>query len=169
MIAKPTYDTPLKGYVEKVKHQDAIAALHANTAEFILLLESLSEEQWNFRYAEGKWSIKQMVQHISDTERIFGYRMIRLLRADSTPLPGYDENHFASAGMADDFAGSALLDEFKLLRAVTTWTFEHCNPNNLDFEGTANGKPVTARAIAFAMVGHIQHHIAILHERYGIV
>jgi hypothetical protein len=169
MIAKPTYDTPLKGYIDMVKHADACAALHENTIQFHTILKSLTEEQWMHRYAPGKWSIKQMVQHISDTERIFGYRMIRLLRCDTTPLPGYDENHYADFGHADRFSGEELIKEWQSIRQVTTWTMDHAPIDALDFVGEANGNPVTARAIAFAMVGHVQHHINILHERYGIL
>lgn len=168
MIAKPTYDTALRGYIDLVQHADACAALHENTKQFNALLNSLTEEQWMHRYAPHKWSIKQMVQHISDAERIFGYRMIRLLRNDATPLPGYDENHFADYGHADRYSGQELLTEWQHIRHVTTWTLDHAPIDMLDFEGQANGNPVTARAIAFAMVGHVAHHITILHERYGI-
>jgi len=168
MITKPTYDTPLKGYISEIEHEDACVALKNNTDLFISMLHKLPEEQWFFRYAEGKWSVKEMVQHINDTERIFGYRLIRLLRKDATPLPGYDENHFATHGLADHYSGEELLTEFKLIRSLTQWTLDHCNNDALDFVGQANGNPVTARAIAFAMVGHVQHHLQILKDRYAL-
>jgi hypothetical protein len=149
-----------------VKNPNAVSALDNSTTALVQLLEPLDESQWSLRYAPGKWSIKQMVQHISDTERIFGYRMLRLLRQDATELPGYDENHFADQGNADKMDGVQLLKEFQMVRSLTQWTFENVDLGCIDFVGYANGKEVTARAIAFGIVGHVEHHIQILNDRY---
>lgn len=168
MIAKPTYQSVLNGYVQIVDSDDACTALRANTEQWLNVLQALTPMQWEYRYAPEKWSIKEIVQHISDTERIFGYRMLRFLRKDATPLPGYDENHFAAAGRANDYSGQELMDEFMAIRQSSTWLFEHCKQEDLDFVGQANGNDMTPRAIAFAIVGHAVHHMQILHERYGI-
>jgi hypothetical protein len=166
MITKPTYSTSLAGYVAKVEDLDALSGLQKNTENFRSLFEQLTDDDWQFAYETGKWTIKEMIQHITDTERIFGYRMMRLLRQDATPLPGYDENTYALHGKANNYTPALLASEFFAVRSGIQHLFAMAHPEDLDFEGNANGNPVTARAIAFAIVGHAMHHLQIIHQRY---
>jgi len=166
MISKPSAASVMQGYIDLVSADDALIALEANTAAMENVLSTLTEDQWMMRYEPSKWSIKELVVHISDAERIFGYRILRLLRQDATPLPGYEENWYASHSRADERTPSDILSEWKHVRALTQLTLSQAHPGDLDFVGHANGKNVTAREIAFAIVGHAQHHINILTERY---
>ena len=166
MIHKPQGTSVLQNYIDLVAKDDALVALEENTLAMQTLLDPLTNDQWMSRYMPEKWSIKELVVHLIDAERIFGYRILRLLRRDSTELPGYDENWFASHCRADERSASDILLEWKLVRALTQMTLEHAHPLDLDFIGNANGKSVTAREIAFAVVGHTQHHLNIIHQRY---
>ncbi|WP_400190637.1 DinB family protein [Hymenobacter sp. B81] len=130
------------------------------------LLGELSEAQAGFRYAPGKWSIKQVVLHLADAERIFAYRALRFARADAQELPGFDENAYADHSAADERSLVSLLQEYAAVRQATLTLFGSFSAEQLDRPGRANGNPASARALLYLIAGHEAHHLAVLAERY---
>jgi hypothetical protein len=120
----------------------------------------------DYRYAEGKWTIKEMLQHIIDTERIFAYRALRVSRHDTTPLPGFDETAYALASNAASRTWQGLLEELEASRKSTDLLLQSFTPGHLQQSGVINEHPNTTIAISFVIFGHILHHINIVKERY---
>ncbi|HEX8460874.1 MAG TPA: DinB family protein, partial [Segetibacter sp.] len=114
----------------------------------------------------GKWSLKEMLLHITDTERIFSYRALRIARNDNTPLPGFDEKSFAVAGNADTRSWENLFEEFEAVRRSTDLLLASFTEEQLSLVGTTNNQPTSVGAICFVIYGHILHHINITKERY---
>jgi len=130
------------------------------------LLGSVSEERAGYRYAEGKWSLKEVLGHMSDTERIFTYRLLTFARGDAGPLPGYDENSFTPAQESDRVPFAWLLDEFVTVRAATLALLKVIPPAAWERRGIASNNPLSARAAAWIIAGHEIHHRRVLEERY---
>jgi hypothetical protein len=120
----------------------------------------------DYAYADGKWTVKQMLQHINDTERVFGYRALTLGRHDSTALPGFDENTFANRASASNRSIDDLMNELDLLRKCSITLFNTFKDEDLSFVGNTNGNENTALAIGFTMCGHIVHHLNVLKKSY---
>jgi len=132
-------------------------------AEFI---QQLPDEMGNHAYSPGKWSIKQMIQHMLDTERIFVYRLLWIARGDVRPLPGFDENAFADAAPANHRNLNDLKEEFLLLRRSTDLFIRSLTSEELQRKGEASGCPVTVNALCYIVFGHNLHHIEVLKEKY---
>jgi len=156
------------GYVSLVEDSDIISALQNQASELSDLLAGISEEKGDFKYADGKWSIKELLGHIIDGERVFSYRALRISRGDQTPLAGFEENsyvansNFVHSNLAD------LIEEFALLRASNVLLFKNLSDEAWLRRGTASDAAVSVRALAFIMVGHARHHANILRERYSV-
>jgi hypothetical protein len=120
------------------------------------------------RYGPGKWSVKEVVLHLSDTERIMAYRALRVARGDRTPLPGFDETQYTPQSGADAQPLAALVTEWSEVRQATITLFRHLPPEAWSRRGTASGQPVSVRALAWIIAGHERHHLATLEERYGL-
>lgn len=157
---------PMFTYINVVKENDPLVALEKNTKSFRRLLKRIPRKKINFSYAEGKWTVKEMLQHIIDAERVFVYRALTFARKDAVELPGFDENEWAIHSKAVKRKWDDLVDEFDFLRASTQFFFAALDDDQLAKPGTANGKPLNAGALAFICSGHVQHHINILMERY---
>ncbi len=153
-------------YIARVEEHEALAALERQGESMMSFLATLSEAQGTLRYAPGKWSVKQVIGHVSDTERIFAYRALRLARADDTPLAGFDENHYAVSGNFDRPSLAELVDQLGILRGSTLSLFRGFEDAAWTRRGEANGSPVTVRALAFIIAGHGHHHMGVLKERY---
>jgi uncharacterized damage-inducible protein DinB len=153
-------------YVRLVAENDAAAALSANTEKALGVLSDIPDEKWNYRYAEGKWSIKEMLQHITDAERIFSYRALCIARGEKQSLPGFDENTYAAASNADRRKKEELIEEFKTVRKATEALFQSFDDEQLAKIGVANNKSISVNGIGFVTVGHVMHHLNILQERY---
>lgn len=130
------------------------------------LIGGLTEEQALTAYAPGKWTIKEMLLHIIDTERIFAYRALRIARGDQQPLPGFDENAYAEESGANARSLSDLFQEYDAVRQATLTLFRSFTPAQLDRTGTASNNPLSVRALLFVLPGHEAHHRHILRERY---
>lgn len=128
----------------------------------------LPEAKADFAYAPGKWTIKQVLQHVTDADRIFGYRALRISRNDATPLPGFDENAYVANGFAAEQPLSVLKQEFNAVRAATDMFLLSLNETQVQRMGTASNNPVTVNALAYIIYGHLLHHKNILTERYGL-
>jgi hypothetical protein len=153
-------------YVALVPEGDIRMLLRAQLPDTIALLRPLSEHQAGYRYAEDKWSIRQVVGHLLDSERIFVYRAVRIARGDQTPLPGYNENVYAEMGGFDERALINLLAELEAARASTAAFFQNLPDDAWARTGTANSYPVSVRALAYITAGHELHHREILQNRY---
>jgi hypothetical protein len=153
-------------YVNQTTDDDVLQAIQANTKTALAFLREIPDEKWDHRYAEGKWSIKEMLQHIIDTERIFSYRALCIARGEKASLPGFEENDYAAASKANRRTSAELIGEFETLRSSIQQLFTSLDSEQRAVEGIANGKPISANAIGFIIPGHAQHHINILKERY---
>ena len=154
------------GYVAMVPDGDVLAMLKTQHSETVRLLSRLGEPKSRHRYAPGKWSIREVIGHLIDAERVFTYRALTFARGDKTPLPGFDENMWAAASNADSRTLKSLLDELKALRAATLALFRGFNAEQLARIGIASGHPVSVRGLLYVTTGHERHHIKILRERY---
>ena len=153
-------------YIERVTDQDLVTALRSSREELVLKMRTFLEAQGTFRYAEGKWSVKEVIQHITDTERIMSYRALRFARKDATALPGFNEDEFAANSQADKRTLADLITEFETVRASTIMLFESFSDEMLKALGTASGKAMSARAVGYMIAGHGLHHGQVLEERY---
>ena len=142
--------------------------LLAQRARLLNFLAPLSDEQAMYRYGAGKWSIKELVGHLSDAERIFAYRLLRIGRGDETPLSGFQENDYVRAAGFDRRPFGELLDEWAATRDATVALTAGMPGDAWERRGTANGTGVTARALLYIILGHVEHHLSILAERYGL-
>ena len=132
----------------------------------IAFLQSIPMDKLEFSYAEGKWTIKEVIQHIMDTERIFAYRALRIARQDQTPLPGFDQDNYILPSEANKRSIESLLNEFKAIKMATRTLFDSFSDEMLRSKGTASNSPVSVRAIGFIIMGHEIHHCEVIKERY---
>ncbi|MFN7936801.1 MAG: DinB family protein [Bryobacteraceae bacterium] len=153
-------------YISQVEGDDLLQALDAEMAKTQALLGGLSESQALHRYADGKWSIKEVIGHLIDAERIFAYRALRYARLDRTELHGFDENAFVDNARFDSVSLADLLKEFALVRQANILFFHQLNEEEWSRTGVANGNRMSVRALAWTIAGHEVHHRRILEERY---
>jgi hypothetical protein len=154
------------GYIAQVPDGDVIEALIGGAEIAAALLHDISEETASHAYAEGKWTLKEVIQHCADAERIFAYRALRFARGDATDLPGWDEKRYAPASGANARPFASLLDELESVRESTVTLFEGLPEASWSLRGTANGTPVSVRGIAWITAGHLLHHLEVIQERY---
>ena len=160
------YDPYYERYISLVEAKDVIDTLASQPTVLQDLLTALPEEKGTFTYAEGKWSIKALLGHLIDGERMFAYRLFRISRGDQTPIEGFEQDGYIENAHSNERSFADLLEEFSLLRRANMIFF-----NNLDDEawgrtGTANNVKISVRALIYIMAGHIEHHLNILKERY---
>jgi DinB superfamily len=158
----PYYET----YISKVKGSDIVSTLEAQRLQMAHLFAARSERDGNFRYAPDKWTVKEVLGHVNDAERIFAYRALRIARGDQTPLPAFEQNDYVRGG---NFAERKLVDlaeEFELVRAASIALFKSLQKEAWQRRGVASKNEVSVRALAFIVAGHELHHREILEERY---
>ena len=153
-------------YVALVPDGEIVETLEAQLKETKLLLRTLREEGAAFRYAAGKWSVKEVLGHISDQERVFAYRLLRIARGDQTPLAGFDQDEYVKMGNFSTRPLAELLEEFTAVRRATITLVQSLDEAAWPRRGVANQKEISARALAFLIAGHELHHRAVLQERY---
>jgi hypothetical protein len=170
-IAPPLADeyTPYySGYVALAREHGALALLEGQRDTLRAMCASLTDDQALARYAPDKWSIKEVLGHLADTERVFSYRLFRISRGDSTPLAGFDQNTYVAAARSDQRPLGELLDEFLSVRNATLQLVSGLTPEELARCGIANEATVSARALAYIAAGHVAHHLKILRDSYGV-
>jgi hypothetical protein len=126
----------------------------------------VTPEKENYRYAEGKWSVKELLQHLIDAERVFAYRALRFARNDSSELSGFDENLYVETCQADQRKMSSLLEEFNWMRKSNILMFESMSEDVMRREGRVDGNPISVRALGLIICGHLLHHLKVMEERY---
>ena len=159
----PAYFAP---YVAAVPDGDVLGTLEAQIDAVRACVESFGDEGSLRRYADGKWSVREILGHLSDTERVFVCRGLSFARGDTTELPGMDENAWVAGADFDGIPAAALLDEFEHVRRATIALYRTLGEPALDRGGVANGIAVTVRAIPWLIAGHVAHHLGVLEERY---
>jgi hypothetical protein len=162
------YDVFYAGYIGRVPETDVLPVLEAQVDEIRRLAAAVPKEKESYRYAPGKWSVRQIFGHLSDTERLFGYRAACIARGDRTPLPGIEQDEYVEAARFDEIPLVDLADELIHLRLGNLPTFRRLEPEEWSRKGTASGRPITVRALAYLLAGHIRHHVGVFDERYGI-
>jgi uncharacterized damage-inducible protein DinB len=169
--------TPLAGefaaafarYVARVADvREPLEELSVQKARVLARLAPLTDEQAAFRYAPDKWTIKDVIAHLSDVERVFAYRLLRIARGDETPLPGFEENDYARAAQADNRSVADLLAEWSAVRDATTALARSVPVASWANRGTSSGAPITARALLYIVLGHTEHHLSVLADRYSV-
>ena len=153
-------------YVDLINREDVLSIFKETTEEIISFFNKVSEEQAEYRYAVGKWSMKEVFAHIIDSERIFGYRVLAISRGEKNPLPGFAENDYVVNGKYQNRSLQSMLAEYTHLSAANLELFNSLDDEMLSQRGIASGKEVTARAIIFVTVGHEKHHFDIIKSRY---
>jgi uncharacterized damage-inducible protein DinB len=153
-------------YIAEVPGEAIGVYLETQVADLERVIAPLDESRARSRYAAGKWSIKEVVGHLADSERIFGYRLLRIGRGDGTPLPGFDENAYVPAGDFDARPLASVLGELRAVRQSTIALAHGLPANAWSRRGEASGKVISARALAYIIVGHLTHHERVLRERY---
>jgi hypothetical protein len=153
-------------YISQVPDGDLIAMLRDQIMETVGLLRGLSSEQGNYAYAPGKWTIKEVIGHLSDAERVFQYRALTFARSPGTALPGFDENAWVPAGNFGVRTLDDLLEEYQVVRAATVQLARHLDEETLKRRGSANGNDISVRALLYIIAGHERHHVALFRERY---
>ena len=160
------YDPYYERYISLVKSDDIVAALQKQSQETRDLLNKVSAEKAEFRYAPGKWSVKEVLGHINDTERIMSYRVLRIARGDQTPIEGYEQDDYVTGGKFSRRTMDDLLQEFMTIRNATIQLLRHLDAESAERQGTANQKQISARAVVYIIAGHELHHRKILQEKY---
>ena len=162
------YNPYFDNYISLVKGENILAALESNYKITQQFLKSIPEEKGDCSYADGKWSVKQVIIHITDTERVFAYRALSIARGDNSPLPGYDENIWADNCAAEKRTLADVVEEFLSVRQSTVHLVKSFDDELLSRKGIANNNPSSVIALAFVIAGHELHHLNVLKERYGL-
>lgn len=158
----PYYGT----YIRKVVDGDIVRTLKTQIAETVTYLRGIPESRERHRYAPDKWSVREVVGHVSDAERVFAYRALRFARGDTTALPGFDENEFVKGARLDDRTLPSIVAEFVAVRSATVALFDGLFPEEWARLGTASGKQMSVRGLAWVIAGHELHHLEVLKTRY---
>ncbi len=160
------YNPHYKHYILELEDAELLEILTASSEELLETVKDLPEEKLVFQYDEGKWTIKELIQHLIDTERIMSYRALRFSRNDATELQGFDESWYVENSNGKDRNFDNLLDEFTCTRRACISLFKSFTNEMLQLSGTANGSDVTVRALGFIIAGHQMHHLKVIKERY---
>jgi uncharacterized damage-inducible protein DinB len=171
MISRPAdneYAAYYVTYISKVPEGDLLNFMELQTAEFNGLVNDLPDEQATQPPAPGKWSVKQVLGHLCDTERIMGYRALRFARADKTEIEGFEQDDYVVAANSNERSTTELLAELKSVRGATLSLLESLTTPESERSGIANGKSISVRALAYIIAGHAQHHLELLRKQFAV-
>ncbi|RKE95290.1 DinB family protein [Ichthyenterobacterium magnum] len=160
------YNSYYQPYIDKTEALSLREGLKLKGDATIAFFESIPEDKFDYRYANDKWTIKEVLQHIIDTERVFTYRALCIARKDKTALPGYDQDEYADNSHANDRSVVSLMNEYKAVRLATLILFDSFSDEILLTVGNANSSKLSVRAIGFITIGHEIHHCKVIKERY---
>ena len=171
MLEKPTteeYAAFYEGYIKRVPEGNIIERLEQQSNIVQSVLSSLTEEQANYRYAEGKWSVKEVIGHLTDNERIMSSRLLRIARGDQANHPGYDQDVLMQSHPFDAYTLADLIEEYAAARRSALLMLRHITPEAWLRRGIVSDNPASARSIAYVLVGHELHHLSVLRDRYSV-
>jgi hypothetical protein len=166
--ADTEYASFYANYVALVPEEDILPVLSGQIEVLRRVTDSVPEDRETFRYAPGKWSVREVLGHMVDIERVFGFRAFAFSRGEQAPLPGFDENAYVARAGFDRRSLESLAGDFTSVRETNLALFRALDSEAWDQTGTANGKPVSVRALAYVTAGHLRHHLGVLRDRYGI-
>jgi hypothetical protein len=167
--AETDYAPPFARYVSLVRgDDDIVSTIEQQSSETQRLMSALDDAKASHRYEPGKWSVKEVIGHLIDGERIFGYRALAISRGETASLPSWDENEYAAAANYDQWRIGDLAELYAVARRSNIIYFRNLAPEAWDRRGAASGNPITVRALAYVIAGHERHHLEILHERYKV-
>lgn len=156
----------IQRYLDQIPSEDWVEELKKSGEKTINIYSGLTEEQSQFAYADAKWTLKELLLHLSDTERVFQYRVLAFARGEQAPLPGFDENDYANRSFANERSLESLLEEYKTVRKSSQILIETLSPKVLTNKGKASGNEVSVDTVGRLIVGHNYHHLHIIEERY---
>jgi DinB family protein len=162
------YAGDFHNYISQAPEEDILPAMRSQVDALDVLLDRVAPDRETYRYAEGKWSIREIVGHLIDGERVFGYRALCISRGETQNLPGFDQDEYMIAAPFDRIGLEDLLSEFRLVRLSNIAMLRTLDEAAWMRMGTANGNAVSVRALVYVMVGHVRHHMGVLRERYGV-
>lgn len=165
---KTEYDAYYEKYVSLVDDHDILGTLASQPTALQDLFTAVPEEKGSFSYAPGKWSVKEVVGHLIDAERMFAYRLFRISRGDKTPIEGFEQDGYIENAHSNSRSFADLLEEFNLLRRANMIFFHNLTDDSWTRIGTANNAKISVRALVYIMAGHIEHHLGILRDRYSL-
>ena len=165
-LSENEYSKSVATYIESLDDITLLDELEISLHDFIKFVQNIPMDKFDYRYAENKWTIKDIIQHIIDAERIFGYRALRISRNDKTPLPGFEENEYAQNTNAIRRSIQELLTELSAVRHSNLLLFKSLSDEQLTKLGTASNHTISVRAIGFLIIGHQKHHQKVFQERY---
>ncbi|RZS93684.1 DinB family protein [Aquimarina brevivitae] len=169
MTLKPNekeYDSYYQHYINLVEDANITKGLQLGKQRFIDFVVQIPNEKFHFSYAEGKWTIAEVLLHLIDTERVFSYRAFRIGRGDTTPLPGFQHDEYVPYSNAKSYTKQELLQEFTAVRESTLSLFNRFNNDALKLMGVASGAGISVRAIGYIIAGHQAHHLSVIQDRY---
>jgi uncharacterized damage-inducible protein DinB len=153
-------------YIQQVPSGDVVSLLREQLMDTLALLRDVSADKADYAYAAGKWTIKEVIGHLADTERVMSYRALCFARGDEGPLPSFDENTFVAKANFGSRSLADLLEEFQVVRAATIHLIKNLDEETLMRRGVASGNSTSVRALIYIIAGHERHHVALLRERY---
>jgi uncharacterized damage-inducible protein DinB len=159
------YGAFYQGYINLV-NDDVVSELRNQLTDVIAFLRKIPTEKGDHAYAEGKWTIKELLGHMIDTERIMAYRLLRIARNDATPLPGFEQDDYIANAHFNTQNFSSMIDELEALRKANLYLFESLTDEEMDRRGQASGYSTSARALLFILAGHLKHHVQVIVEKY---
>ena len=165
---KSEYDAYYERYVSTVADGNIAAILDEQPSELKALFANVTEDRGTFAYEDGKWTLKEVLSHLIDGERIFSYRALRISRGDETPIEGFEQDGYIENSNANNRTFAELLEEFDLQRRSNVLLINNISDENGKRMGTASGLTISVRGLVYIMAGHVRHHLAILKERYSI-
>jgi len=169
MIARPQageFAPFYQSYIERVPEGNIVQILDDSRTELMKLMQYTPADRWEYRYAEGKWSLKELIVHMIDAERVFAYRALCIARNDKTPLPGFDHNAYVPESRADERMAASIIGEYNAVREASIQLYANLEDDLWTRVGNANGVPVSVRALAFITAGHEMHHLEAIKEHY---
>jgi DinB superfamily len=155
-----------QNYINQVRQDDLLPALRELGNDFISLVKTIPASKHDHAYAEGKWTLRELFQHIIDTERILSYRALCFARKETQSLPGFDENTYAASSKAANRSWNDMIEEFSIVRKASEYLFASFDHEQLESGGKANNKPMYVLGLGFVVAGHCQHHVNIIKEKY---
>ena len=170
-IDRPTageYAPYFERYIARVPEDDVLPVLERQRAELHRVFDSIPETRGGFRYAPGKWTVRELLGHVIDTERIFAYRALCISRGETTPLPGFEQDPYVANAGHDRWTLAELIEDFETVRRSNLAMLTHLDEAAVRRVGTSSGHPTSVRAIAYILAGHLRHHLGVLAEKYGI-
>jgi uncharacterized damage-inducible protein DinB len=162
----PREDFYFSRYINLTHKEDLISSLEASRQEVMEVLEPLSETQSKYKYQEGKWTIREVLTHMIDTERILSYRALCFSRKEELMLPGFDQDNYANEAPVSGIPFADLLQEYNLIRQSTILLFKRMNAENIDFAGIASNVEISPRELGWTIAGHDLHHLKVIREKY---